>query len=150
MAVKSTTMKQEGTAELEQHPTKRLPCKIYCKWSGSQTARQQTQPAQPSQPNPASPPHPNSTQPASHPNMINCNKLHGFPQGLGITVNSDVFAERIKHRKNIWIWQTIMRNVRDCVQMYVFFCEFLQNANACKYYVKTHAFAPQMESDNTT
>ena len=34
--------------------------------------------------------------------------------------------------------------------MYVFLCDFLQNASACKYYVKTHAFAPQTETDNTT
>ena len=88
---------------LRAAPDKRLPCKIYCKWSGSQTARQQTQPAQPSQPNPATPPHPNSTQPASHPNMTNCYKLYGFPQGLGITVNSDASKERIKHRRNIRI-----------------------------------------------
>ena len=79
------TMKQEGTAELKQHPTKTLPCKLYYKWSGSPTARQQTQPAQPSQPNPDSPTHPHSTQPASHPNMTNCHKFYGFPQGLGIT-----------------------------------------------------------------
>ena len=94
------TMKQEGTAELKQHPTKTLPCKMYYKWSGSRTARQQTQPAQPSQPNPATRPHPHSTQPASHPNMTNCCKLYGFPRGLGITVNSDAFSERIKHRRN--------------------------------------------------
>ena len=75
------TMKQEGTAELEQHPTKRLPCKIYCKWSGSQTARQQTQPAQPSQPNQASPTYSHSTQPAGHPNITNSSKLLVFPRG---------------------------------------------------------------------
>ena len=27
-------------------------------------------------------------------------KLYGFPQVLGITVNNDVFEERIKQRKN--------------------------------------------------
>ena len=114
------TMKQEGAAELKQHPTKTLPCKMYYKWASSQTDRQQTQPAQPSQPNPASPAHPHSTQPASHPNMTNCHKLYGFPQGLGITVNSDVFAKRIKHRKNIRIWQNLMNNVRLCLNVYVF------------------------------
>ena len=73
--------------------------KRYCKWTGSQTARQQTQPAQPSQPNQASPTHPHSTQPAGHPNITNSCKLCGFPQGLGTTVNSDVFAAQIKHDK---------------------------------------------------
>jgi len=56
------TMKQEGPAELKQHLTKTLPCKMYYKWSGNQTARQQTQPAQPSQPNPSTQ-HPASKPP---------------------------------------------------------------------------------------
>ena len=89
------TMKQEGPAELKQHLTKTLPCKMYYKWSGNQAARQQTQPAQPSQPNPSTH-HPHSTQPASHPNVTNCDKLYDFPRGLGITVDSDVFEERRK------------------------------------------------------
>ena len=84
------TMKQEGTAESKQHPTKTLPYKICYKWSGSQTACQL---------NPASPTYPHSTQPASHPNMTNCYKLYGVLEELGIAVNSKVFEERIKHYK---------------------------------------------------
>ena len=43
-----------------------------------------------------------------------------------------------------------MKIVRYGVQMYVFVCDFLQNTSACKYYVKTDAFAPQTETDNTS
>ena len=57
-----------------------------------------TQPPQPSPPTPTTQ-HP-ASKPPKHDKLF---KLYGFPQGLGITVNSDVFAERIKHRKNIRI-----------------------------------------------
>ena len=71
------TMKQEGTVKLMQHPTKTqtLPCKMYYTWSGSQTARQQTQPARPANPTqPAQPIHTAPGQQATQKsrNVTNC------------------------------------------------------------------------------
>ena len=65
--------------------------------------------------NPANPTHPHGTQPASHPNMTNCDKLYGFPQGLGVTINSTVFEERTKQRKNTQIWQISTYIFEECV-----------------------------------